>query len=69
MVRVADADLVESAMLAAVTVTVGGVGTVAGEIYRPLLETVPQAAPEQPAPLTVQSTAVFELPLTLAAIC
>jgi hypothetical protein len=38
----------------------------AGEVYRPLLETMPHAAPEQPAPLRVQSTAVFELPLTLA---
>jgi hypothetical protein len=65
----ADADLVESATLVAVAVTVPWDGTANGAVYSPLLLIVPQAVPLQPAPDTVQSTAVFDVPVTEAANC
>jgi len=64
-VTVADADFVESACEVAVTVACGGFGTVAGAVYSPLLEMVPFEAP----PATLQATAVFDVPVTLAVNC
>ena len=69
MVTVVDADLVLSATLVAVTVTVFGDGAVAGAVYKPLAEIVPHAGPAQPAPVTVHVTAVLELPVTVALNC
>ena len=63
-VTAAAADLLGSAWLAAVTVTDAGDGTVAGAVYRPALVIVPQAAPVQPAPESVQLTAVLLVPPT-----
>ena len=68
-VTLAEADLVGSATLAAFTVTVAGEGTLDGEVYSPLAEIIPHAAPVQPTPLTVQVTAVFEVPDTFPANC
>ena len=62
----ADADLLVSAMLVAVIVTVAGDGTVAGDVYSPLVEIVPQEPPVQPAPEAVQFTDVFDVPVTEA---
>ena len=67
MVTAADADLVGSDALVAVMVTVEGDGGVAGAVYSPVEEIVPQAVPLQPAPDTVQATAVFDVPVTEAA--
>ncbi len=64
-VTVADADFVESACEVAVTVACGGFGTVAGAVYSPLLEMVPFEAP----PATLQATAVFDVPVTVAVNC
>jgi hypothetical protein len=64
-VTVADPDFVESACEAAITVTAAGVGTVAGALYSPLLEMLPFAVP----PFTLQVTAVFVVPLTVAVNC
>jgi len=55
IVTLAEADLVGSATLFAVTVTTGDEGTLAGATYSPLAEIVPHAASAQPAPLTVRS--------------
>ena len=59
MVTVAEAELVARAWLVAVTVTVAGVGTVVGAVYRPVVLIVPHAAPVQPAPETLQFTATL----------
>jgi hypothetical protein len=40
----------------AVTITVAGSGTVAGAVYFPVASMVPQLAPEQPDPETLQTT-------------
>lgn len=64
-VTLADPDLVESACEIAVTLTVAGFGTVAGAVYSPPLEMLPFAAP----PLTLQATAVFDVPVTVAVNC
>jgi hypothetical protein len=56
IVTVAEADFVGSAALVAVTLTVFGAGATAGAVYKPAAVIVPQAAPEQPAPVTVQVT-------------
>jgi hypothetical protein len=64
-VMVADALLVESATLVAVTVTVAGSGRVAGAVYRPEVLIVPELAP----PLSDQVTEVFEVFLTVAVNC
>jgi len=60
-VTVAVAELVETAWLVALTVTVGGLGSVAGAVYRPVVVIVPHPAPVQPAPDTLQFTAMFAL--------
>ena len=62
----ADADWVESACAVALTITVEGVGTVGGAIYKPPELTVPHDDPLQPAPVTVQVTPVFVVPVTTA---
>jgi hypothetical protein len=64
-VTVADADFVESACAVAVTVACGGFGVVAGAVYSPVLEIVPLEAP----PVTLQVTAAFDVPVTVAANC
>jgi hypothetical protein len=64
-----DADRVGSTTLVAVMVTVAGDGTVAGAVYSPLEEIVPQAIPLQPVPDTVQVTASLVAPVTDAANC
>jgi hypothetical protein len=61
--------LVVSETLVAVMVTVAGDGAVAGAVYSPVEEIVPQAVPLQPVPDTVQVTAVFDVPVTEAANC
>jgi hypothetical protein len=61
-VTVAEPDLVESACEVAVTVIFAGFGTVAGAVYTPVAEIVPLLAP----PLTLQVTAVFIVPVTVA---
>jgi len=69
MVRDADAVLVGSAELVAVTVTAAGEGTPEGAVYSPLLPIDPQAAALQPAPCTDHVTAVFDVPTTDAVNC
>jgi hypothetical protein len=69
IVPVVDADVFGSDMLVAVMVTVAGDGGVAGAVYRPVEEIVPQVAPLQPVPDAVQVTAVFDVPVTEAANC
>jgi hypothetical protein len=69
IVTLAEADLVGSAKLVAFTLTAPGVETLAGETYNPMFEIVPHAAPLQPAPLTLQVTAVFEVPVIFPANC
>lgn len=66
IVITADADWEVSAWAVAVTFTVAGFGTVAGAVYKPTEVMVPQPAPAQPAPLTVQVTPRFALPVTVA---
>jgi len=68
-VTFAEADFVGSVTLVAFTVTVAGDGTLVGATNNPLLKIVPHAAPAQPTPLTVQLTAVFEVPDTIPANC
>ena len=62
----AGAELVPLAAEVAVSVTIAGLGTFGGAVYvvaSPLKvlvgETMPQAAPEQPDPVTVQVTPLF----------
>jgi hypothetical protein len=69
IVTVALADLVPSATEVAVTVTLAGLGTVPGAVYRPVEETVPHAAPVQPVPVRLQVTLVFVDPVTVAVNC
>jgi hypothetical protein len=69
MVTDAVADLVGSATDVAVTDTWGGLGTVDGAVYSPLVVIVPQAAPVQPLPATLHDTAVFVVLLTVAVNC
>ena len=57
-----------SATEVVVTFTCAGVGTDAGAVYWPTVETVPQALPEQPLPLTLQVTSVFEVPPVTVAV-
>ena len=66
MVTCALADLVASATLVAVTVTVAGEGAVAGGVYLPLASTVPRAGLPPATPLTLQATAVLLTPVTEA---
>jgi hypothetical protein len=68
-VTVAEADLVESAVLTAVTVTLAGEGATGEAEYtavNPLVDSDPQVEPLQPTPVTFQLTAVFDVPVTLA---
>jgi hypothetical protein len=46
-----------------------GVGNEVGAVYSPVVVIWPQGAPEQPAPETLQVTAVFALPETVAVNC
>jgi uncharacterized protein (DUF2237 family) len=68
-VTVAEADLLGSACEVAVTVTVGGVGTEAGAVYRPATVMVPHVGPLQPVPEIVQVTVVLIVPVTVAVNC
>jgi hypothetical protein len=52
-----DAAFEESASGVAVICTVAGDGASEGAVYTPLAEIVPQAAPEQPDPDTLQEIA------------
>jgi hypothetical protein len=61
--------LVVSAALVAVTVVLTPVGTAEGAVYKPLVETVPTVALPPTSPLTLQLTAVFAVPLTVAVNC
>ena len=54
-VTVASSDFVESTTELAVTVTMAGSGTVAGAVYLPVASIVPQLAPAQPVPATLQA--------------
>jgi hypothetical protein len=64
-VRVAEPDFAEFACEVAMTLSVAGFGTVTGAVYNPPLEIVPFDAP----PLTLQVTAVFDVPVTVAVNC
>lgn len=64
----AEADLVGSATLVAVILTVPD-GAATGVVYSPPLVIVPQATPLHPAPETLQATAVFADPVTSALNC
>ena len=69
IIRFADADLVGSTTLVAITLTLAGVGATDGAKYtadNELVASVPQEEPLQPAPPKPQVTAVFEVPVTLA---
>jgi len=68
-VTVALPDFVESATEVAVTVTCAGLGTAPGAVNKPLAEIVPQLAPEQPLPLTLQVTLILDVPPTVAVNC
>jgi hypothetical protein len=56
-VTIAEADLLGSAAEVAVTDMARGLATVAGAVYRPLALIIPQFAPVQPVPETLQVTA------------
>src|SRR5271167_2974374 len=59
----------DATMLVACTVTVAGVGTLAGALYRPLVEIVPNAILPPATPFTSQVTDWFELLATIAENC
>jgi hypothetical protein len=61
-VTMAEPDLEVSAWDVPVTLTWAGAGTVEGAVYTPAAVMVPFAAP----PTTLQFTAVFEVPVTVA---
>lgn len=69
IVTAAEVDLVVSATLDAVIVTLAGDGATAGAAYSPLEEIVPQAATLQPVPDALHVTAVFDVPVTEAVNC
>jgi len=70
MLTAAIAALAESATEVALTVTVGGLGTLAGVVYFPVASIVPQLAPVQPVPERLQVTAwLAPLGLTVAVNC
>jgi len=58
-----------SAAFRAVSVTLGGAGRIRGAVKSPLTSIVPQAAPLQPDPATLQFTAVLLELLTVAVNC
>jgi hypothetical protein len=66
MVTVAEADLVVSACETAVTVTVAGLGTVAGAVKAPDVEIIPVVAFPPVTPFTCQVTAVLVVFCTVA---
>jgi hypothetical protein len=69
MLTLADADLLGSAMLVATTVTLGGEGATSGAEYTAPMELVarvPYEEPLQPAPIKLHTTAVFDVPFTVA---
>jgi hypothetical protein len=53
----------------AMTVTLGGFGTVAGAVYRPVAVIDPHACPWQPLPETLHETTAIEVPVTVAVNC
>jgi hypothetical protein len=55
-----------SAKEVALTVTTAGLGTLAGAVYRPVLLSVPQAAPVHPAPERLQVTVPSAVLYTVA---
>jgi hypothetical protein len=57
------------AALVALTVTLAGFGTEAGAVYNPALDTVPTVEFPPVTPFTLQVTAVFEEPVTVAVNC
>lgn len=65
----AEPDWLGAATEVAVMVTVPTDGTVAGAVYKPVFEIVPQEAPLHPVPEMLQLTAVFVLPVTVAVNC
>ena len=67
-VTVAEAERVGSAADTAVTLTVAGVGMVAGALYSPKLEIVPTVGLPPTRPLTCQLTAVLAPALTTVAV-
>jgi hypothetical protein len=69
IVTVAEADLDESAVDFAVTVTCAGLGMVFGAVYSPVEVMVPHALAEHPAPATLHVTLVVVLPVTEAVNC
>lgn len=69
IVTAAVADFVVSAFEVAFTATSAGLGTTAGAVYKPLDVTVPQRAPLQPVPDTLQVTPLFGFPFTTAVNC
>jgi hypothetical protein len=58
-----------SAALLAVSVTLGGAGRICGAVKSPLGSIVPQVAPLQPDPVTLQFTAVLLELLTVGVNC
>jgi len=68
-VTFAEADLVVSASLVAVTVTVLGLGTELGAVYSPVLLIVPRLGFPSCTPFTLQITEVFAFPVTVAVNC
>jgi hypothetical protein len=61
--------LAEFATLVAVTVTALGEGTAAGAVYSPLVEILPTVSFPPEIWLTAQFTALFAVPVTVAANC
>jgi hypothetical protein len=68
-VTVAVPTTAESASEVALTVTVLGLGTVAGAVYRPVPVIWPQTMPLHPAPVTLQITTLLLVPVTAAENC
>lgn len=68
-ITVAVADLVGSAVLVALTVTVKDEATEAGGVYNPFDESVPHAAPVHPEPDMLHVTVEIDVPVTTAANC
>ena len=62
----AEADLVESAADTAVMVTIMEAELLMGAVYRPEVEIIPTVELPPAAPLTLQFTAIFEEPVTVA---
>jgi hypothetical protein len=68
-VTAAEADLVVSAWEMAVTVTVAGLGTVAGAVYKAAVEIVPTVALPPVTPLTCHVTALLLVFFSVAENC